>query len=180
MNLFVADRIPAVPALIRAQSSLLYQGLASAAAAPVEQSRFASYPESDLAKAKAEFKQDPRVRILMDNGTGVPGHPGGIELRWEMGYDSWPVRQAKATPYYFGKKGALTRSKPRSGAAASPTRPTLRRAGLDPTGDHAGGEAWLEDPPYNWQPIAKGKGLADQPRSDQGCRDRRQLEVDLG
>ena len=159
MNLFVADRIPVVPALIRAQSSLLYQGLASAAAAPVEQSRFASYPESDLAKAKAEFKQDPRVRILMDNGTGVPGHPGGIGASWEMGYDSWPVRQAKATPYYFGKKGALTRSKPRSGAAASYKADPEARPVSTLTGDHAGGEAWLEDPPYNWQPIAKGKGL---------------------
>ncbi|MBK5231628.1 MAG: CocE/NonD family hydrolase [Thermoleophilia bacterium] len=159
MNLFVADRIPVVPALIMSQSALLYQGLAKAAAAPVEQSRFASYPDSDLEKARAEFKKDPRVRILMDNGMGVPGEPGGIGASWEMGYNSWPVKQAKPTAYYFGKKGSLTKAKPKSAAQASYVADPKARPVSTLTGDHAGGEAWLAEPPYNWKPIAKGKGL---------------------
>jgi len=162
MNLFVADRIPVVPPLILSQSSALYEGLANAASAPVEQSRFAGYPESDLGKAMAEFKQDPRIRVLMDNGTGVPGHPGGIGASWEIGFSSWPVRQAKATPYYFGKKGTLTRSKDKS---VKPVKRASYKADPDArpvstlSGDRAGGDAWLEQPPYNWAPIAKGKGL---------------------
>ncbi|MBK8293607.1 MAG: CocE/NonD family hydrolase [Solirubrobacterales bacterium] len=159
LNLFVADRIPQVPGLLLAQSGALYQGLAKAAAAPVEQSRFASYPESDVAKARDEFKKDPRIRVLMENGTGVPGHPGGIGASWEMGFKSWPVRQAKATPYYFGKKGALTRKKARSSSKASYKADPKARPVSTLTGDHAGGEAWLAQPPYNWQPIAKRKGV---------------------
>jgi len=159
MNLFVADRIPVVPPLILSQSSALYQGLAKAAAAPVQQSRFAGYPDSDLAKARAEFQQDPRIRVLMENGTGVPGHPGGIGASWEMGFDSWPVKEVKATPYYFGKSGALARSKAKSASQASYQADPKARPVSTLTGDRAGGDAWLEQPPYNWQPIAKGKGL---------------------
>ncbi|MGK2956082.1 MAG: CocE/NonD family hydrolase [Solirubrobacterales bacterium] len=162
MNLFVADQIPKVPGLILSQSSLLYQSLAKAPSLPVEQSRFADYPDSDLAKAKAEFRKDPRVRILMDNGAApdlLPANAGGIGAAWEMGFNSWPVKSAKATPLYFGKKGFLSKRKPKAASRASYKSDPKARPVSTLSGDRAGGEAWLAQPPYKWEAIAKGKGL---------------------
>ena len=158
MNLFVADRIPVVPPLILSQSATLYHSLANAAALPVEQSRFANY--TDVDQARAEFKKDPRVRILMDNGAAIDGTPGAIGAKWEMDYNAWPPKEAKATPYYFGAKGALTTAKPKKSKQASyKSDPKARPSGTLDHVDNPGAEAWFAQPDYKWAPIAKGKGL---------------------
>ena len=157
MNLFVADRIPEVPPLVLSQSPLLYSSLANSAALPVEQSRFVDY--TDVDQARADFKKDPRIRILMDNGNAVEGKPGAIGASWEMKYNAWPVKQARATPFYFGKKGTLSKSKPKSGSQAKYTADPKARPAQTLSGPDAGAEAWFEQPPYEWEPIAKGKGL---------------------
>ncbi len=126
MNLFVADRIPVVPPTVLSSSSVLYHSLADAPAAPVEQSRFANY--TDVDQARAEFKKDPRVRILMDNGAAIAGQPGAIGAAWEMDYDSWPVRQAKPTAFYLGRKGSLLQKRSGVRRATPPTSPTRRHA----------------------------------------------------
>ena len=156
MNLFVADRIPVVPPVVLSSSGALYRALADAPALPVQQSRFAGY--TDVDQARAEFEQDPRVRILMDNGAALEGSPGAIGAAWEMNYDSWPVRQAKPTPYYFGSKGKLLEGKPKRPDSATYIADPDARPPQTLVGD-AEADAWKAEPPYDWRPLAEGRGL---------------------
>jgi len=157
MNLFVADRIPKVPDLVLGLSGLLYEYLADAPALPVQQSKYADY--TDVAKAKADFiKDNPRVRLLMDNGAAIDGQPGAIGASWEMAFGSWPIKEAKNLNLFLGEKGKLTnrkasKQKQASYVADPSARPaqTLKDAGE--------ADAWKPQPPYDWAPIAKGKGL---------------------
>ena len=160
MNLFVADRVPVIPDLVLSFSGLLYEFLADAPAKAVQQSKYAEY--TSASKAKADFiKNTPRVRILMDNGASeelLPEDPGGIGANWEMHYDSWPIKEAKATSMFLGKKGALAGKKAGKGSQVSYVADPSARPAQTLTG--AGeSDAWKAQPPYVWAPIAKGKGL---------------------
>ena len=104
LKLYVANEIPVIPDSVLSLSGALYGALAGAPAAPVLQSRFASM--TNVAEAKAIFKRDPHVRVLMDNGGGPQG-PGSIGATWELGFSAWPPKEAKATRYYLGPSGAL-------------------------------------------------------------------------
>ncbi len=155
LKLYVANEVPKVPPAILALSGELYRYLADAEATPVEQSRFASY--TSVAAAKAAFERDPRVRLLMDNGAGPKG-PGSIGATWELGFDAWPVRQARGTRFYLGAGGTLAESRPAaSGSASYVADPRARPAKTLP-GDGAG-DAWKAQPPYDWAPLASGKGV---------------------
>jgi len=155
LHLYVGDEIPNIPGLVLGLSGQLYKFLADSAAAPVKQSRFAG--TTDVAAAKAEFAKDPRVRLLMDNGGGPEG-PGSIGATWELDYGSWPIKEAKATPYYLGADGALGTTKAGSATNATYTSdPKARPKQTLPGQGEA--DAWKAQPPYDWAPIASGKGL---------------------
>jgi uncharacterized protein len=154
MKLYVAGEVPRIPPAVIALSGELYRFLADAGAAPVQQSRFASFPS--VAAAKAAFGRDPHLRLLMDNGSGPQG-PGSIGATWELGYSLWPPKAAKAARYWLGPNGALGPKPARAGtvtyradAGARPAR-TLPGDGTE--------DAWKAQPPYNWAPLAAGKGL---------------------
>ena len=132
----------------------LYGFLAGSPAAPVLQSRFAAM--TDVAAAKALFAKDPRVRVLMDNGAGPQG-PGSIGAPWELDFPSWPVPSARATAFYLGKAGALARSAATPGTAVYTPDPDARpETTLPTTGPD---QSWHAQPPYDWRPLAAGKGL---------------------
>jgi predicted acyl esterase len=156
MDLFVADRIPKIPALILALSPDLYEFLADAPALPVQQSQFASY--TDVNKARADFRKYPRVRLMMDNGAAVPGSPGAIGATWELDYNTWPIPSTQPTTYYLGKGGKLNRARSRRLAVDAYTGDPSARP---PQTLNGAGEAdsWVAQPPYNWAPVADGKGL---------------------
>jgi predicted acyl esterase len=155
LQLYVADQIPTIPPTILSLSGELYKFLADAGASPVLQSRFAG--TADVAAAKATFARDPRVRLLMDNGAGTAG-PGSIGATWELNYGAWPVREAKATSYFLGANGTLTAAKPPAAATESyVSDPKARPAQTLPGNGET--DAWKAQPPYDWAPIAAGKGL---------------------
>lgn len=155
LDLFVAHRVPRVPPSVLGLSTSLYKVLADAGAAPVAQSRFAG--TTSVAADTAIFKRDPRVRLLMDNGAGPQG-PGSIGSTWELDYSSWPPRQARATTYYLGRRGALQGIKPpASGPATYVADPHARPAQTLPGNGDA--DAWKAQPRYHWAPIAPHKGL---------------------
>ncbi len=156
MNLFVADRIPKIPGTVLALSDLLYQELADAPALPVEQSRFADY--TDVNRARDEFRKDPHVRLLMDNGAAIPGTPGAIGAAWELGYNAWPINKARATRYFLGRKGKLGGQKGSSPSKVSYKADPRARPAKTLPGD-GGADAWKAQPPYDWAPLATGKGL---------------------
>jgi predicted acyl esterase len=154
LQLYVADKVPSLPGSVISLSGLLYNYLADAGAAPVEQSRYVNY--TSVAAAKADFKKDPHVRLLFDNGAGSQG-PGSIGSTWELDYGSWPPKQARATRYFLGAGGALGAKPAKPGSASYIADPNARpRQTL--AGDGAE-DAWKAQPPYNWAPLAAGKGL---------------------
>jgi predicted acyl esterase len=154
LKLYVAGEIPRIPPSIIGLSGELYRFLADAGAAPVEQSRLASF--TSLAAAKAEFEKDAGVRLLMDNGAGPQG-PGSIGATWELDYGSWPPREVRATRYYLGRGGALGAKPKRTSTARYLADPGARpRQTLPGNGAE---DAWKAQPPYNWAPLAAGKGL---------------------
>ena len=155
LNLFVADRIPKVSPTVLALSNQLYTLLADAPAAAVLQSRFASM--TNVAAAKAIFKKDPRVRLLMDNGAGPEGL-GSIGATWELGYNAWPIRQAKAQTYFLGAGGALSAAKPAAASTASYTADPAARPQQTLYGVGAGDD-WKAQPRYDWAPLAPSKGV---------------------
>ena len=154
MKLYVGNEIPEVPPSVLALSGQLYQYLADAGAAPVQQSRFVG--TTDVAAAKRVFERDPHVRVLMDNGAGPQG-PGSIGATWELGFGSWPPKPAKPTRYFLGPNGALG-SKPATSASAAYTADPNARPSQTLPGDGTE-DAWKAQPPYNWAPVAAGKGL---------------------
>jgi predicted acyl esterase len=155
LKLYVADEIPVIPSTVLSLSSALYSYLADAGAAPVQQSRFAG--TTDVAAARATFERDPRVRLLMDNGAGPQG-PGSIGATWEIDTTGWPVPGLRPTTWWLGGQGALTPSRAaRATTAAYVADPAARpRQTLPGTGE---GDAWKAQPPYEWKPVAAGKGL---------------------
>ena len=123
MNLFVADRIPVVPPTVLSSSGALYRALADAPALPVSQSRFAGY--TDVDQARAEFMEDPRVRILMDNGAALDGSPGaiGAGLGDELRLLADQTGEADAaTTSDRGAASSMASRRGRAGRTTSPTR----------------------------------------------------------
>lgn len=155
LGLYVGNQIPEIPPTVLSLGGALYQFLADANSAPIQQTRFAG--TTDVAAAKKVFEADPRVRILMDNGAGPEG-PGSIGATWELDYDNWPVKQAKAATYWFGSGGSLTTTKPGStGTVSYVADPSARPAQTLPGDGQA--DAWKAQPPYDWTPVADDKGL---------------------
>jgi predicted acyl esterase len=154
LKLYVADEVPSVPDAVRSLSGQLYQFLADAPASPVEQSRFAG--GTDVAAARATFERDPRVRLLMENGAG-PAGLGSIGASWELGFGAWPIPEAVATDFFLGAGGALTPAAPAPGTAEYLADPAARPATTLPGDGDA--DAWKAQPPYDWTPLADGRGV---------------------
>jgi uncharacterized protein len=154
LDLFVAKRIPNVPEAVKGLSAQLYASIAAGSASmPIPQTRFDALADVDA--ATAEFKKDPRVRVLFDNGAGDLG-PGALESVWELPFDSWPVKSAVATPYYLDAGGLLATAAPAASGEVSYTGDPAKRPKftLDP-----GADPWAAVPAYHWAPVAGGAGL---------------------
>ena len=157
LELFVANRIPSLDPAVSGLSESLYKGVANGSPSmPLPATRFDSF--TDVAAATAQFKKDPRVRILFDVGAGDLG-PGALQSVWELPFDSWPVKEAVATTYYLGAGGKLsTTADAVSAAEASYTGDPSKRPPQTLPGDGSA-DAWAPVPPYNWAPVATGAGL---------------------
>ncbi|MBK8293573.1 MAG: CocE/NonD family hydrolase [Solirubrobacterales bacterium] len=161
MSLFTGNgRVPPVSPIMTAAGPVLYELLAESTALPIEPTRFALTPNTpaNLAKAKATFRKDPRIRILMDNGAAIPGQPGSIGAKWEADFKDWPIPNLKPTGYYLGTDGKMSSAKPGTASSASYlSDPKARPART--LGANAQGDSWKAQPPYNWKPVVKNKGL---------------------
>ena len=154
LKLYVAGEVPAIPQSVISLSGVLYSFLADAPAAPVLQSRFAG--TTDLAAARATFERDPRVRVLMDNGAGPQGL-GSLGATWELGFGSWPPKEARPTRFFLGERGTLGAKPVKAGSARYTADPRARpRQTLPGDGTE---DAWKAQPPYEWAPLASGKGV---------------------
>lgn len=155
LKLFVADEVPSIPASIRGLSGELYKYLADAPALPVRQSELAG--SSSVGEAMAVFRRYPRVRLLMDNGAAIPGSPGAIGAAWEIGYGAWPIAETAPTTMFFGEGGVLAPDAPQAGSVSYVADPAARPQQTLP--GNGAEDAWKAQPPYDWAPVADGKGL---------------------
>lgn len=155
MKLFVAKEVPKMPQLLVRLSDTLYEELADAGSLPVKESGLKDMP--NVAAALAAFRQNPRVRILMDNGAAVPGDPGAIGAAWETHFSDWPVPSLTPTTFYLGPDGELSDSATDPGESTYVPDPGAREART--LGANAQGDSWLAQPPYKWDPVHAGNGL---------------------
>ena len=119
MNLFVADRIPKVPDLVLSFSSAALQGAGRCRRRCRSSSRkYADY--TDVDKARAEFKKDnSRVRLLMDNGAAIAGHPEPSVPAGRWTTTPGRSRRPRPVTFYFGSKGKLNQKNSKKGKQAS-------------------------------------------------------------
>ena len=152
LDIFVAGKVPEVPAIFVAPGSP-FAALFGSAADPMEQSDYVGLP--DVAVAEEAFRRDnARVRLLMDNGAG-PSGDGGIGATWGINLASWPPNRAKPRTWYLGGEGTLGPKKPGSRSVESYTADAAAR----PTTNLASGGVNSPQPDYDWAPVADGKGL---------------------
>jgi predicted acyl esterase len=108
---------------------------------------------SSLTAAKKAFvAQDPRVRVLYNNGAGPLG-PGTLQPTGEQDFTAWPPSQGVLTRLYLNAGGTL-------GAKGSATSVSYLPNPADrPVGDLPSGNPWNAQPPYDWTPVTGTDGV---------------------
>ena len=153
LDIYVAGRVPTPNSFLSLLAPLVYAqatgGAKSVAPAPI---RFTGATSASAAKA-AFAAQDPRVRVLFDNGGGALG-PGALQPTFEAAYGAWPPR-GNATRYFLGSGGTLTSTKGTNASASFRPDPSVR-----PATDLPSGNAWAAQPPYDWTKVPAANGVA--------------------
>jgi hypothetical protein len=156
LDIYVAGRVPSPSPTLDALAPLLYANLTSGAksvAPPVL--RFTTEPS--LAAARAAFSEDdPRVRVLFDNGGGSLG-PGALQPTYEAGFSSWPP-SGTIVRYTLGPGGTLEVGTPNTSSAVATFRPNPAVRPADDLSSSA--NAWAAQPPYDWTTVPAGNGVA--------------------
>ncbi len=155
LDMYVADRVPTASPTLDALAPTLYSSLTSGApSAPVPAIRFTTEPSVGAARA-AFAAQDPRVRVLFDNGGGHLG-PGALQPTYEAGFSAWPPA-GTVVHYGLGPGGTLrTGAPPASSTASFHPSPAAR-----PADDlAASANAWAAQPPYDWTTVPAANGIA--------------------
>jgi uncharacterized protein len=155
LDLYVADRVPTASPTLNALAPTLYSSLTGgAASAPVPAVRFTSAPS--VAAARTAFAaQDPRVRVLFDNGGGPLG-PGALQPTFEAGFATWPPA-GTVVHYGLGAEGTLQTGAAKGSATASfRPDPSVR----PPDDLAASANAWAAQPPYTWTTVPAANGIA--------------------
>jgi hypothetical protein len=158
LDIYVAGKVPTAPPIpLGTIMSALYSTLTGGAPSmAVPALRFTAEPS--VAAAKAAFAaQDPRVRVLFDNGGGSLG-PGALQPTYEAGFSSWPPA-GTVTHFSLGSDGSLLTTAPKSTSTAS-FRPNPAVRPADDLSSTA--NAWAAQPPYNWTTVPAANGIAFQ------------------
>ena len=157
LDMYVADSVPNASPTLNALTPTLYSSLTSGApSAPVPAIRFTTEPS--VATARSAFAaQDPRVRVLFDNGGGSLG-PGALQPTYEAGFSAWPPA-GTVVHYGLGPGGTLEKGAPPASSIASfHPNPAVR-----PADDlAASANAWAAQPPYDWTTVPAANGIAFQ------------------
>jgi uncharacterized protein len=157
LDIYVAGEVPTASSTLGPLASALYTTLTGGAPSmPVPAVRFTTEPT--LAAAKAAFAaQDPRVRVLFDNGGGSLG-PGALQPTYSAGFSSWPPA-GTVTTFSLGSDGSLS-AKPAPAATTASFRPNPAVRPADDLSSSA--NAWAAQPPYNWTTVPAANGIAFQ------------------
>ncbi len=151
LDLYVADQVPTASPTLGFVAPLIYGQAAGAPSGPVDPVAYTNEP--NLAAARAAFEQQPRVRVLFDNGGGSAG-AGAMQPVWSQDYTAWPPPQATPTTFNLGAAGSLSPNSAPSATVSFQPDPSARPADDLPTGN-----AWAALPPYQWVPAQGTDGL---------------------
>ncbi|MEX0768019.1 MAG: CocE/NonD family hydrolase [Microthrixaceae bacterium] len=159
LDLFVADRVPNVSGDLMGISGLLAEQGSGAKAEPLQQSKLASF--ESLEEARAAFRAEPMVTVLLDVGSGPLG-PGSLQAGYVQTFDTWPPENIQAQTLFTAPDGSLTES-----ASTSDSADLFDEYIADPAArpetsqDNSEGKplANFKDEPNNWVPLVSGKGL---------------------
>ncbi len=148
LDFYVAQRIPSVPAGLRAAAPVAYSSIFGTPLT-LPPDRFAG--QTDYAAALARYETESRVRVLFDNGAGTP--TGAPEPGFEASFPSWPPPGVQPTTWYLRSGGRLNRSAPPAPDRGSDSY--RYDPGSVPATDATPktiDAIWTSLPPYNWQP----------------------------
>ena len=151
LDLYVADQVPTPSPTLTALAPELYEQVVGAPSGPVQPVGYTGEPT--VAAARTAFEQQPRVRVLFDNGAGDAGS-GAMQPVWSEDYTSWPPPQARATSLDLGPGGSLGGRQSVAGTASFEPDPSAR-----PADDLPSGSVWAALPPYQWAPVSGTDGL---------------------
>ena len=155
LDLYVAGRVPSPSPTLTALAPVVYASATSGAKSLAPPAvRFTTEPS--LAAARAAYAaQDPRVRVLFDNGGGSLG-PGALQPAFEGEFPTWPP-PGTIVRFGLGPGGTLETGSPRRSSTAS-FRPD---PGARPADDlSASANAWAAQPPYDWATVPAANGIA--------------------
>lgn len=156
LDLFVAKRIPSVPGALIGIGSIIAEQASSAKAPTIQQTELASQPTYEA--ALAAFRARPKVRVLLDVGSGPLG-AGALEPGYEHTFSAWPPAEVVNTTWYLGDNFELTKTKPSNSDPRSDTYNADPDARPEFSQDSDAPAAEFKDEPNNWVPLADGKGL---------------------
>ncbi len=151
LDLFVADQVPSASPVLQTLVTQLYKQLANAPTGSLPPIQLTQEPT--VAAARTAFEQQPRVRVLFDNGSGSAG-PGAMQPVWSADFSSWPPPQATATTWQLGPGGTLLTAAPSESSVSLNPDPSAR-----PPTDLPQGNPWAALPPYQWTPVTGASGL---------------------
>ena len=175
LSFYVARQVPEVPELIRAGAPAVFAQEFGVEGLGFEPDRFTQYGD-DFEAALAAYEAERPVRILFENGAGLPGVPEAPVARWEASYDAFPPSSAQARTWYLAPGGALLdepsaateigryRFDPGAGATTYARQGAydFLRPGLqaDWPGDAPGSALVYETQPFDTDVLVAGPGFA--------------------
>jgi predicted acyl esterase len=154
LDLYVAQRVPRVPPLVRALVPAIWSSLTGVSGLTLPPDRFSDV--TDHRSALSRFEAEPPIRILWENGN-APGLPAGAPgAAAETRYSAWPVPEARPKVWYLDAGGQLTRTRPTTFARPDTFRPDPARR---PRTSFTSGNIWGPTPAYDWRPAVDGASL---------------------
>jgi uncharacterized protein len=110
LELYVADRVPAMNPLVRAALPSVLAGQFGLRDVVIEPDRFTDFGD-DVAGARAAYEAEQPVHVAFESGSGANevGEPGGT---FSLDFDSWPTDEAQPAEYFLGPDETLTGEEP--------------------------------------------------------------------
>ena len=155
LELYVAKRRPEPPPGIDALAPVLYGALLGVPGVTLPPDPIRQQP--DYESAKAAFEQQPKVRILFENGAGAA--PGTPVPTFERSFGRFPVGGTEAASWYLGDDGALKAKPGKYGAEKFEWNPDARPP-TNFTGNTGSGDLWTASPSYEWTQNPAGTALS--------------------
>ena len=101
MDVYVAEKTPAMGVFIRAAASILYEQAFGVTGVVVPDDRFTSLDE-----ARATIESEPMITLLLEMGS-TDFAPGAPQSRSRVMFDSWPPPAAEMMLWSLGSGGGL-------------------------------------------------------------------------